>query len=404
HLGDQELLRSLAAVVANERASSLPVLEHIAEVDARRLYAPAGYDSMYAYCVHVLHMSDDSALKRIRAARAAREFPGIFAMVADGRLHLSGLALLAKHLTPENADELLAAAAHKTCFAIRLLIAHRFPKADVPARMEALPPRQTQVAARPVDAAGNPSSCAVSRVATWPVDSSAPHVTVAPISPGRFKVQGTITEDTHERIQYARALLGHACSGEFPDLVDRAFDALILQLEKQKFAATTRPGPQRSSANPRHIPAAVKRAVWERDGGQCTFVSEGGHRCGSRNRLEFDHVDPVARGGEATVEGIRLRCRAHNQYEAECIFGAGFMASNRAAARQAREEAKARAAVENDPERSVIPWLRKLGFTLQDAREGANCCERMPDAPMEEKIRAALRYLPSRSGSSGRVA
>ncbi|HEY2954776.1 MAG TPA: hypothetical protein VGK89_05965, partial [Candidatus Eisenbacteria bacterium] len=404
HLGDQELLRSLAAVVANERASSLPVLEHIAEVDARRLYAPAGYDSMYSYCVHVLHMSDDSTLKRIRAARAASKFPGIFAMVADGRLHLSGLALLAKHLTPENADELLATAAHKTRIQIKLLIAHRFPQADVPTRVEALPSRQTQVAARPVDAAGNPSSCAASRVAPGPVDSPEPHPKVAPLSPGRFSVQAMIAAGTYDKLEYAKALLGHTCSGEFPEVLDRALDALIAQLEKQKFAATTRPRPERSSADPRHIPAAVKRAVWERDGGQCTFVSEGGHRCGSRKRLEFDHLDPVARGGEATVEGIRLRCRAHNQYEAECAFGAGFMEQKRDMARQAREEAKARAAVENDPDRSVIPWLRRLGFKLQDAREGAAYCERMAGATMEEKIRAALRYLPSRNGSPGRAA
>jgi hypothetical protein len=71
--------------------------------------------------------------------------------------------------------------------------------------------------------------------------------------------------------------------------------------------------------------------VRERDGDRCTFVSESGHRCESRTRLEFDHVVAFARGGKATVEGIRLRCRTHNQYEAERIFGAEFMAAMRAA-------------------------------------------------------------------------
>jgi hypothetical protein len=45
--------------------------------------------------------------------------------------------------------------------------------------------------------------------------------------------------------------------------------------------------------------------------------------------LEFDHVREVARGGDASVENIRLRCRAHNQYTAECTFGAGFMREKR---------------------------------------------------------------------------
>ena len=57
----------------------------------------------------------------------------------------------------------------------------------------------------------------------------------------------------------------------------------------------------------RTIPAHVKRAVWERDRGQCTFVGEAGHRCHARKFLEFDHVDPVARGGQATVERPAVR-------------------------------------------------------------------------------------------------
>jgi len=78
----------------------------------------------------------------------------------------------------------------------------------------------------------------------------------------------------------------------------------------------------------------VRRAVWERDGGQCTFVSESGRRCDARKPLEFDHVRELARGGESTVENLRLRCRAHNQYTAECTFGSEFMRHKRIAAAQ----------------------------------------------------------------------
>ena len=80
------------------------------------------------------------------------------------------------------------------------------------------------------------------------------------------------------------------------------------------------------------------------------------------------------------------------------------MAGKREAARQAREEARARAAVENDPERSVIPWLRRLGYRLQEAREAALYCQRMPDASLEERIRVALRHLAPRAASAGHVA
>jgi hypothetical protein len=72
------------------------------------------------------------------------------------------------------------------------------------------------------------------------------------------------------------------------------------------------------------VPLAVRRAVWERDGGRCTYVSADGRRCGSTWQLEFDHVDPAARGGPSTVENTRLRCKLcrerHKQHYAERLL------------------------------------------------------------------------------------
>jgi hypothetical protein len=131
-------------------------------------------------------------------------------------------------------------------------------------------------------------------------------------------------------IRHAQELLGHSLpNGDLPEAIHRAFAALVAQLERRKFARTERPRPCRPSEHARQIPASVKRAVWERDGGRCTFVSEGGHRREARTRLEYDHVEPVARGGQATVRGLRLRCRAHNQLEAERAFGRDFMNAQR---------------------------------------------------------------------------
>src|SRR6266487_4225410 len=79
HLTDPELLRGLASLIAQDRVTTAALLAHLAEVDARRLYLPAAYPSMYLYCVYELGLSEDSALKRIRAARTARRFPAIFA-------------------------------------------------------------------------------------------------------------------------------------------------------------------------------------------------------------------------------------------------------------------------------------------------------------------------------------
>jgi 5-methylcytosine-specific restriction endonuclease McrA len=242
---------------------------------------------------------------------------------------------------------------------------------------------------------------------------------VAPLAPGRYAFQFTGSQDTYEKLRYAQALLGHVVpSGELAEVFNRALDALIVRLEQRKFAATPRPRRRRSSANPRHVPAEVRRAVWARDDGQCTFVSAAGHRCPSRTRLEFDHVDPVARGGRATVERMRLRCRAHNQYAAERAFGADFMSHKREAAKRAAdaalsraaatEEARALAAAATDEARAlaaavaeetrvravaaaeVVPWLRRLGLRVDEARRAAARCEALPDAPLEERVRCAL--------------
>src|SRR6185369_1981887 len=71
----------------------------------------------------------------------------------------------------------------------------------------------------------------------------------------------------------------------------------------------------------RRYPADVARAVFLRDGKQCSYVSPDGRRCNARRCLELDHIDPYAVGGQCTIENLRLRCRAHNQRHARQYFG-----------------------------------------------------------------------------------
>ncbi len=79
----------------------------------------------------------------------------------------------------------------------------------------------------------------------------------------------------------------------------------------------------------RAVPAAVRRAVWLRDGGRCAFVGEGGRRCRETAWLELHHRTPHARGGTDTAENLSLRCRSHNAHEAERDFGREWMAAKR---------------------------------------------------------------------------
>jgi hypothetical protein len=50
----------------------------------------------------------------------------------------------------------------------------------------------------------------------------------------------------------------------------------------------------------------VKVFVWNRDGGRCVT-------CGARERLEFDHVIPVALGGANTARNLQLLCEGCNR-------------------------------------------------------------------------------------------
>jgi hypothetical protein len=136
-------------------------------------------------------------------------------------------------------------------------------------------------------------------------------------------VQFTIGAETHEKLRRAQELLRR----EIPDgdpgaIFDRALTLLLDEVARKKLALTTKPRPTKGARNgSRQIPARVKRAVWLRDGGRCAFVARNGRRCGERVFLEFHHREPYAIGGEATVGNTSLRCRLHNGYEAELVFG-----------------------------------------------------------------------------------
>src|SRR5205823_5805872 len=129
---------------------------------------------------------------------------------------------------------------------------------------------------------------------------------VTPLAPERYKLQFTIPEKTLEKLDLAKDMLRHAVpSGDLSEVFDRALTVLLEDLAKKKFAATEHPQSSRAPApGSRHIPAEVKRAVWLRDLGRCTFVGANNRRT-ARGFLEFDHIVLFAVGGEATVENLR---------------------------------------------------------------------------------------------------
>ncbi|KAB2892999.1 MAG: hypothetical protein F9K40_17495 [Kofleriaceae bacterium] len=346
-VSDDTLLAELATLVANERQTTAALLAHLAEVDERELYLPAACSSMHAYCTDVLHFAEEVAFKRIRAARAARRFPAIFEAIADGRMHVTGVVMLAPHFRDDNVEELLAAASHRSKADIEKLVARLAPRPDLPERLTRIPGNGQANETLQLDpVTGQVDPDPVSGQGKVDLDPVPDRARVQARAPDRYGLQVTIGEATRDKLLRAQALLRHRNpSGDLEEVIDRALDALLAVLEKEKFGKTSRPRAAKAraaDADPRYVPNEVRRVVTERDGEQCAFVSAEGVRCIERGFLELDHRTLVCRGGRPSAGEMRWLCGPHNQFEAERLLGKAFM-------REKREQARARRATADEP-------------------------------------------------------
>jgi hypothetical protein len=294
-MSDDALVAETKRVAEVERRSMAELLELLIEVERRNLCQSLGCSSLFKYCTTVLGLSEQAAYSRINAARAAGRFPAVLPMLADGALTLSSIGLLAPHLTEDNQDALLDAAQKKSTREVQKIVACANPQPDIPASLRALP-----------------TPTASTMPATRPV--------IAPLSARRYLLRVTIGEETRDKLERARALLRHVVpDGDPALLLDRALTLLIEDAERTKFAAAAKPRAARhgqaTATHARHIPAAVKRAVWRRAQARCAFVGSLG-QCEETAFLEFHHVIPFAAGGASDVENLQLRCRSHNAHEA----------------------------------------------------------------------------------------
>src|SRR5688572_16496274 len=138
-LSDRELLERTANVVRNARQLMAELLTLLGEVDSRRLYLGEGCSSLFTYCTQVLRLSEHAAYHRIEAARAARRFPIILSLIADGSITLTTVAMLRPHFTVDNHAALLAAARHKSKREVEHQIACLAPRPDASTLIRRLP-------------------------------------------------------------------------------------------------------------------------------------------------------------------------------------------------------------------------------------------------------------------------
>jgi hypothetical protein len=279
-LSDRALTAEVVRLASNEQRATAALVAALAEFDTRRLYLAEGCSSLLVYCTRVLHLSEHAAYSRIQAARTAARFPLIFDQLSAGEITVTNVGLLAPVLTEQNHRQLLHDAMHRTKREVQMMVVGIDPRPDVPC-------------------------------------------TITPLGADRFSMLFTMSRDTYDKLRQGQDLLRHVTPHGDPDVVfGRALDALLPILERKKYGRTKAPRKvARGLRHSRYITLDVRRRVWERDGGQCTFVGATG-RCTETGLLEFHHIHPFASGGSADANNITLRCRAHNQYEADIPGGA----------------------------------------------------------------------------------
>jgi hypothetical protein len=312
-LSDSELVSEAKRLAVDEHEATVRLVSLLAVLDERRSYLAEGYGSTFSFCVRALGLSEYAAFHRIKAARTVRRFPVVLERLAGGALTLEAVRLLAPHLTVENHVRLLDAAAGKSKRRIEKMLAVLFPRPDVPAKVRKLPVPRADASASANGAGSRALSPAASSglsgvgvpadanesqaerregaaviaalrdgaaaTAVTPVGitlapsslldqavgaslSASPQARAAqcarhravvePLAAERYRVQLTISGETHEKLRRAQDLLRHQVpDGDLATVFDRAITLLVSELERKKCAMVSRPREGSKSARRR---------------------------------------------------------------------------------------------------------------------------------------------------------
>lgn len=285
-LSDLQLEKSIETVRARELETLSSMLQHLREIDRRRLYSKRGFKSLHDYAIRKLKYSEDQAHRRVSAARLVRDLPEVEAKIADGSLKLT-------HLT--DAHTLFRKVEHTKVEKLEII-----RKLENTTRAEA-------------------------RIVLKRAEDKA-----------RYSFEAD--KSLEEVIEELRGLHAHLT---FDELMQKicllAFEKLSPERKAQRIAERENRGgefraarksaaaivesdmnlsgvDQNSKHQLRYIPASVKREVWLKAEGKC-------QQCSSKFGLQYDHIVPFALGGASVVSNLRLLCQSCNQRKAIEHYG-----------------------------------------------------------------------------------
>ncbi len=299
-LSDAQLQLQIRELAKTEQRLTLQVLLHLKEICDRKLHAKLGYASLWEYTVKELGYCEASASSRIAAMRLMVSVPEARTQIESGKLTLSQAARIQQFIRKENqaSSEPITKKETKAIILASLGSSIRETQRMLEAKAQER---------RPSLIAENPNQPTIS-----------------------FQAD----EETIQMLERLRELRGNLGALELFKLSLRTtLDKLDPLRKKQKLIENSKPDPSLfaqklkddclvldrnlcpTSPKPsRFIPQWIRIEVTKRSKGQCEYHSPlNGKRCESRYRVQYDHIVPIARGGEGTLENIQHLCGLHNR-------------------------------------------------------------------------------------------
>lgn len=324
-LSDEEFHQFLKAKVRQETLLTVEIIELLEESEQRKLYLKKGFGSLLDFCVKDLGYSESAAYRRIQAMRISRQLPEVKAALGEGRLSLVNVAKVqtlfkaeAKNnnaYSVEEKRELIKEIENKTQAQAEKILANESDLVFARERLRAVGQNKTQLTIVLDDEV----LATVNKIKSL-LSHRYPHANYNDI----IKIMGEISLEKLDPSREKRRK--SAPQREFANRENLIPQREFTQKEKSTPQCNSTPLKINPKQNPRYIPAAVKRTVWQKAQSQCSHLdANSNRRCSSTFQLQIDHRIPVAIGGTSDTENLRLVCAAHNQLYARQHFGDSLM-------------------------------------------------------------------------------
>ncbi len=282
----------LQNLLRRERLALADFLLSLAEFDRARLWVELGYTSLFYFLHRELGLSKGAAHYRKTAAELVQRFPDIVEPLRDGRLCLTTVVEVANVLTPQNRAEVLPRFFGLSKREAQEVAAELRPR-EVPPRRDVVtavrapaPPALALELPVAVDRgqelvhlANQPPAAAVAPEPVHPVPSAPPRPreSVEPLTATETRVHVTVSRRFMKKLEDARDALSHSRPGAgMEEILEAGLDLLLDRAAKRKGFVTKPLKTPRPSSDPDHVPAHVRRAVWERDEGKCQWPMASG--------------------------------------------------------------------------------------------------------------------------------